>query len=144
MENYVELRDVRKVYKMGEVEIAAADGINFTVGKGEFAVVVGASGAGKSTTMNIICGYLASSSGSVSVYGVDTAEFPMEAKKKIGYLPEIPPLYTDMTVSEYLEFVYDLKKVKGNKKAHLRKVMEKVHIYDVKDRHLNPRRAHRT
>ncbi len=126
----IEIKNLTKNYGSKKV----LDNLCFNVKKGEVMGFLGPNGAGKSTTMNIICGYLASSSGSVSVYGVDTAEFPMEAKQKIGYLPEIPPLYTDMTVEEYLDFVYDLKKVKGNKKAHLRKVMEKVHIYDVKNR----------
>ena len=126
----IEIKNLTKNYGSKKV----LDNISFNVKKGEVMGFLGPNGAGKSTTMNIICGYLASSSGSVSVYGTDTAEFPMEAKKKIGYLPEIPPLYTDMTVMEYLDFVYDLKKADGNKKAHLRKVMEKVHVYDVKDR----------
>ena len=95
---------------------------------------LGPNGAGKSTTMNIICGYLASSGGRVLIDGVNAEENPIEVKRRIGYLPEIPPLYTDMTVLEYLDFVYELKGVKANQRAHLRKVMEKVRIYDVKDR----------
>ena len=126
----IEIKNLTKNYGSKKV----LDNICFNVKKGEVMGFLGPNGAGKSTTMNIICGYLASSSGSVSVYGVDTAESPMEAKTKIGYLPEIPPLYTDMTVEEYLEFVYDLKKVKADRKAHMRKVMEKVHIYDVRKR----------
>ena len=126
----IEIKNLTKNYGSKKV----LDNLCFNVKKGEVMGFLGPNGAGKSTTMNIICGYLASSSGSVSVYGVDTAEFPMKAKQKIGYLPEIPPLYTDMTVEEYLDFVYDLKKVKASKKAHLRKVMEKVRIYDVKGR----------
>lgn len=108
--------------------------ICFTVNKGEIMGFLGPNGAGKSTTMNIICGYLASSGGRVLIDGINAEENPIEVKRRIGYLPEIPPLYTDMTVLEYLDFVYELKGVKANQKAHLRKVMEKVRIYDVKDR----------
>ena len=75
MEKYVELRDVRKIYKMGEVEIAAADGINFSVGKGEFAVVVGASGAGKTTVLNILGGMDTATSGKVIVDGENIVKY---------------------------------------------------------------------
>ena len=110
-------------------------GISFAVQKGEIMGFLGPNGAGKSTAMNILTGYLAPGGGSVRIDGIDIAEDPDSARKKIGYLPEIPPLYTDMTVMEYLSFVYDLKGVKKDDKgAHLRKVMEKVHISDVKGR----------
>lgn len=112
----------------------ALDDISFSVKRGEIMGFLGPNGAGKSTTMNIITGYIAASSGRVSVEGMDTMENPMETKKKIGYLPEIPPLYTDMTVLEYLTFVYELKGVKENRDAHLSKVMEKVRIFDVRNR----------
>ena len=83
MDNYVELRDVRKIYKMGEVEIAAADGINFAVGKGEFAVVVGASGAGKTTVLNILGGMDTATSGKVFVDGENIVKY--SPKNLISY-----------------------------------------------------------
>lgn len=95
---------------------------------------LGPNGAGKSTTMNIICGYLAAGSGSVLVDGINAADNPTEVKRRIGYLPEQPPLYMDMTVLEYLVFVFELKGVKAKRDAHLRKIMEKVRIYDVRGR----------
>ena len=95
---------------------------------------LGPNGAGKSTTMNIICGYLAADSGSVLVDGINAADNPTEVKRRIGYLPEQPPLYMDMTVLEYLVFVFELKGVKAKRDAHLRKIMEKGRIYDVRGR----------
>ena len=86
---------------------------------------------GKSTTMNIITGYLSPTEGSITVDGFDTLENPLEAKKRIGYLPEIPPLYTDMTVKEYLNFMYDLKKVKLPRKEHIAEICSLVKIDDV-------------
>ena len=91
----------------------AVDDISFTVGEGEIIGFLGPNGAGKSTTMNIITGYLSSTSGMVKVDGIDIMEDPMAAKKKIGFLPEQPPLYVDMTVWEYLSFVYELRRA-GN------------------------------
>ena len=85
----------------------AVDNISLTVRKGEILGLLGSNGAGKSTTMNIVTGYLSATSGEVKIDGIDILDNPLEAKKKIGYLPEIPPLYTDMTVTEYLNFVYD-------------------------------------
>ena len=87
----------------------ALDHISFSVEQGTIVGFLGPNGAGKSTTMNIITGYLSASSGSVSVGGHNILEEPSEVKKLIGYLPEIPPLYTDMTVKEYLNVMYDLK-----------------------------------
>ena len=113
----------------------AVDNISFTVNDGEILGLLGPNGAGKSTTMNIMTGYLSATSGSVSVAGYDILDNPMEAKRQIGYLPEIPPLYTDMTVYEYLCFVYELKGVKEVKKdAHLSEIMEAVKLTDVRDR----------
>jgi len=109
-------------------------GISFNVDKGEVVGFLGANGAGKTTTMNIICGYLSSSGGSVTVDGFDVLEQPDEVKKRIGYLPEHPPLYLDMTVYEYLEFVYELKKVSGNKDEHIKEILKKVYIDDVAGR----------
>ena len=126
----IEIHNLTKCYGNKK----ALDNISFSVKRGEIMGFLGPNGAGKSTTMNIITGYIASSGGKVIVEGMDTAENPMETKKKIGYLPEIPPLYTDMTVLEYLIFVYELKGVKANRDAHLRKIMEKVRIFDVRNR----------
>ena len=81
--------------------------------------------------MNIITGYLSPTEGSITVDGFDTLENPLEAKKRIGYLPEIPPLYTDMTVKEYLNFMYDLKKVKLPRKEHIAEICSLVKIDDV-------------
>lgn len=113
----------------------ALDNISFDVKKGEVLGFLGPNGAGKSTTMNIITGYIAATSGTVTVDGADITENPIEVKGKIGYLPELPPLYMDMTVTDYLDFVYDLKKVKTeNKEKHLTDILKAVRIEDVKGR----------
>lgn len=112
----------------------AVDGISFTVNDGEILGFLGPNGAGKSTTMNMITGCLSATSGSVSIDGADILEEPLKAKKNIGYLPEVPPLYPDMTVDEYLSFVFDLKKVKLPKKQHIAEVCSLVGIEDVRGR----------
>lgn len=113
----------------------AVDGLNFTVQKGEILGFLGPNGAGKSTTMNIITGYLSATTGSVKVDGLDILEYPREVKAKIGYLPEFPPLYPDMTVTEYLDFVSEIKKVAAAaKKQSLEKIMDLVKIGDVRGR----------
>ena len=109
----------------------AVDDISFEVGKGEIVGLLGPNGAGKSTTMNILTGYLSSTSGSVSVAGLNVLDNPLEAKKHIGYLPEQPPLYLDMTVEEYLIFNYELKGCKLNRTKHLEEICEVVKIKDV-------------
>ena len=109
----------------------AVDDISFEVGKGEIVGFLGPNGAGKSTTMNILTGYLSSTSGSVSIAGINVLDNPLEAKKHIGYLPEQPPLYLDMTVEEYLIFNYDLKGCKLNRDKHLEEICEIVKIKDV-------------
>ena len=126
----VEIKNLTKKYG----DNLAVDNISFTVPKGEILGFLGPNGAGKSTTMNILTGYLSCTSGEVKIDGYDILDNPIEAKKRIGYLPEHPPLYMDMTVSEYLNFVYDLKKVKEEKTEHLSNIMEAVKITDVKDR----------
>ena len=108
--------------------------ISFTIKEGEIVGLLGPNGAGKSTTMNMITGYLSPTNGQVLVDGVDVFEEPQAVKKKIGFLPEQPPLYMDMTVWEYLSFVYDLKCCTFNKKAHLSEICELVKIGDVKNR----------
>ncbi len=112
----------------------AVDDVSFTINKGEIVGFLGPNGAGKSTIMNIMTGYLSMSTGSVSIDGFDIVEQPEFAKKRIGYLPELPPLYTDMTVREYLYFMYDLKKVKFPKKPHIEEIAKLVKIEDVIDR----------
>lgn len=112
----------------------AVDNVNFKINKGEIIGFLGPNGAGKSTIMNILTGYLSLTKGSVSIDGYDINEYPEKAKRKIGYLPEIPPLYPDMKVREYLDFIYDLKKVKFPKKAHIDEVLKLVKIEDVQNR----------
>lgn len=112
----------------------ALDGVSFSIKKGEIVGFLGPNGAGKSTTMNIITGYLTPTSGTVTIDGVDVFSEPMRVKKMIGFLPEQPPLYIDMTVWEYLSFVYELKSCKLNKKAHLEEICDLVKITDVKSR----------
>lgn len=113
----------------------ALDDISFTVEDGEIVGFLGPNGAGKSTTMNIITGYLSSTEGEVKVGDIDVLEDPKEAKKKIGYLPEIPPLYVDMTVGEYLSFACDLKHVPAaQKEATIEQVSKLARVNDVKNR----------
>lgn len=113
----------------------AVNGISFTVQDDEVLGFLGPNGAGKSTTMNIITGYLSSTSGTVKVNGHDILEEPELAKRDIGYLPELPPLYLDMTVLEYLNYICDLKQVKrSERKEQLAKIIAMVKIVDVADR----------
>lgn len=129
----IEVKNLIKYY--GDKK--AVDNVSFTVGDGEIVGFLGPNGAGKSTTMNILTGYLSYTAGSVKIDGHDILEEPTEAKKCIGYLPEQPPLYMDMTVWEYLSFVYDLKKIKGkDKKGHLLKILSEVGITEVKKRRI--------
>lgn len=112
----------------------AVDDVSFTVERGQILGFLGPNGAGKSTTMNMITGYLASTSGTAIIDGVDILKDPVKAKAKIGYLPERPPLYLDMTVREYLNFMYELKLVKLPRKEHLTEICQRVQISDVYDR----------
>ncbi len=108
--------------------------ISFHIGKGEIVGFLGPNGAGKSTTMNIITGYLSSNFGNVYIDGDEILEKPQVAKTKIGYLPEQPPLYMEMTVWEYLCFVYELRRCTLPKAAHLNDVCDTVKIKDVRGR----------
>lgn len=126
----IEVKNLTKQYGSKR----AVDNLSFTVNDGEILGFLGPNGAGKSTTMNMLTGYISSTSGQALINGVDILDNPMEAKKNIGYLPEIPPLYLDMTVSEYLNFMYDLKKCKLPRKAHLADVCSLVKINDVYNR----------
>ncbi|CUH93544.1 MAG: ABC transporter ATP-binding protein [Bacillota bacterium] len=113
----------------------AVDDLSFTVDKGQILGFLGPNGAGKSTTMNIITGYISATEGTVTVNGVDVFEEPEEVKKMIGYLPEFPPLYPDLTVLEYLNFVADIKKVKRSlRKQMVEEVMEATKITDMRNR----------
>lgn len=113
----------------------AVDDLSLTVEPGKIYGFLGPNGAGKSTTMNIITGYLGATSGEVKINGHDIFKEPEEAKKSIGYLPEIPPLYVDMTVREYLDFVAELKKLeKSLRKRYVEEAMETTGITDVANR----------
>ncbi len=113
----------------------AVDHLSFHVGKGQIYGFLGPNGAGKSTTMNIMTGYLAATEGTVKINGYDIVKQPEEAKKSIGYLPEMPPLYMDMTVYEYLKFVAALKKLpKKEWEQQLEEIMEMTMISDMKGR----------
>ncbi len=105
--------------------------ISFTVKEGEILGFLGPNGAGKTTTMNIITGYLSATGGSVRVDGFDVLESPFDVKMRIGYLPEQPPLYLDMTVKEYLAFMYELKKVRLPRAEHLAEICELTGITEV-------------
>ena len=126
----VEVKNLTKCYG----NIKAVDNISFTVETGEVLGFLGPNGAGKSTTMNMITGYISSTSGTVTIDGSEILEDPKATKQKIGYLPEIPPLYVDMTVRKYLEFMFDLKRVKLPKKEHIAEVMRLVQITDKSER----------
>lgn len=132
----LEVRNLSKRY--GEKQ--AIDSISFSIEGKQAVGFLGINGAGKTTTMNILTGYLSASDGDVIIDGVDVLTDPLKAKTKIGYLPEQPPVYPDMTVKEYLHFIYDLKKVKKNrnisqkKEEYLQQIMDLVKISDVKER----------
>ena len=113
----------------------AVDHLSFQVEPGKIYGFLGPNGAGKSTTMTIMTGYIAPTEGTVTIKGYDIVKDPEEAKKCIGYLPEIPPLYQEMTVKEYLKFVAELKKIKGEKKeAQIQEVMDMTMITDMAER----------
>ena len=112
----------------------ALNDISFEIGEGEIVGLLGPNGAGKSTTMNILTGYLSSTSGAAYVNGINILDDPIEAKKFIGFLPEQPPVYPEMTVAEYLNFVYELKGCTLDREAHLSEIMNVVRLVDVKNR----------
>ncbi|MBR6337149.1 MAG: ATP-binding cassette domain-containing protein [Ruminococcus sp.] len=109
----------------------AVDNISFKAEDGEILGFLGPNGAGKSTTMNILTGYISATSGKALINGIDILENPIKAKRELGYLPELPPLYMDMTVKEYLNFVYDLKKCKLPRNSHLKDICSLVKIEHV-------------
>ena len=113
----------------------AVDHLNFHVDQGQIYGFLGPNGAGKSTTMNMLTGYLAATEGQIKINGHDISEEPQEAKRCIGYLPEIPPLYLEMTPREYLRFVAELKGVEPKQREEmLHRIMEQTQILDVQDR----------
>jgi ABC-2 type transport system ATP-binding protein len=127
----IEIQNLTKKYG----QIVAVNNISFNVNKGEIVGFLGPNGAGKSTTMNIITGYLPSTAGTVKVDGYDIMTHPAEVKKRIGYLPEAPPLYRDMTVTEYLKFVSNLNNVpKRKQKGQMADIMELVGLTDHRKR----------
>ncbi|MBR4199766.1 MAG: ABC transporter ATP-binding protein [Oscillospiraceae bacterium] len=127
----VEIKNLTKYYGTHP----AVQDISFTVGDHEVLGFLGPNGAGKSTTMNMITGCLPSTAGTVLVDGYDIAKDPMEAKRRIGYLPELPPVYPDMRVRDYLMFAAGLKKVPRNdRKKQVDKAMERLRITDVQKR----------
>ena len=130
MDNILEVRNLTKRYGAN----LAVDHVSFTIEEGSIVGFLGPNGAGKSTTMNIITGYLSATEGSVTVSGKNTLDDPNEVKRMIGYLPEQPPLYLDMTVKEYLNFVYELKKANQPRQQHIKEICELVKIDNVYDR----------
>ncbi|MFH0926452.1 MAG: ATP-binding cassette domain-containing protein [bacterium] len=127
----IEVRSLTKRYR----EHTAINDISFCVEKGSILGFLGPNGAGKTTTMKILTCAMPASSGSASIDGFDVFEEPIEIKRRVGYLPENPPLYTDMTVKSYLDFAASIKGVsKKTKKSRLDEVMEKCGIMEVKDR----------
>ncbi len=123
----IEVTNLTKTYgdKRGVTDIS------FSIGEGEIVGFLGPNGAGKSTTMNILTGYLSATSGSVKIAGIDILENPLEAKRHIGYLPEQPPLYMDMTVKEYLNFIYDLKGATAPRADHISEICTLVGVEEV-------------
>ena len=127
----IEVKDLVKKYGSH----LAVDHLSFTLESGKIYGFLGPNGAGKSTTMNIMTGYLGATQGSVLIDGHDILKEPEEAKKHIGYMPELPPLYMDMTVQEYFEFAAELKKLpKEKRKSDISEVMKLTRLQDVSDR----------
>ena len=127
----IEVKDLTKRYGKN----VAVDHLNFRVKEGQIYGFLGPNGAGKTTTMNMLTGYLAASEGKILIDGHDISEEPMEARRCIGYLPEMPPLYLNMTPLEYLEFAAELERLpKEQQDDAVRKVMEQTQIWDMQDR----------
>ena len=116
--------------------MTAVDDVSFRVERGEILGFLGPNGAGKTTTMRILTGYMPASEGKALVAGFDVFTHPLDAKRRTGYLPEAPPLYPDMTVREYLDFVARIKGVPpGERKSRVTSVMQQTHVADMADRH---------
>jgi ABC-2 type transport system ATP-binding protein len=130
----MKLIDIQGLVKKYD-QYRAVEDISFSVEKGEILGFLGPNGAGKTTTMNIITGYMPPTAGTVKVCGFEVSEEPLEVKRRIGYLPENPPLYFEMTVLEYLNFICQLKKVpKAETEEQIKFVIEKVKLDEVKKR----------
>lgn len=112
----------------------AVDDISFSVQKGEVVGFLGPNGAGKSTTMNVLTGFLSATRGKCEIGGIDVLENPSEAKKLIGFLPEQPPLYYDMTTREYLDFIYDLKKCTLGRREHINEILDVMNLGQMQNR----------
>ena len=130
MDNVIEIVGLTKKYGTN----LAVNNISFSIKSGEVLGFLGPNGAGKSTTMNMLTGYLSSDSGKAMVCGFDILENPAEVKSRIGYLPEQPPIYLDMTPNEYLDFICDLKNVKKDRKQHIDEIMKTVGVDKVAGR----------
>ena len=128
----IEVQHITKRYG----RVTAVDDVSFRVERGEILGFLGPNGAGKTTTMRILTGYMPATEGRAIVAGFDVFTDPIDAKKRTGYLPEVPPLYPDMTVREYLEFVARIKGIAPKeRKARVDGVMERTHVADMADRH---------
>ncbi len=128
----IEVQHITKRYG----RVTAVDDVSFRVERGEILGFLGPNGAGKTTTMRILTGYMPASEGRATVAGYDVFDKPIEAKRRTGYLPETPPLYPDMTVREYLDFVGRIKGVPGSERAQrVGAVMERTRVADMADRH---------
>ncbi len=127
----IEVKDLTKKYG----DCVAVDHLSFHIDPGKIYGFLGPNGAGKSTTMNMMTGYIAATEGTVKINGYDLLKEPEKAKRSVGYLPEIPPVYPDMTVWEYLQFAAELKKVSGTaRKQQMETVMQQTGIEDVRKR----------
>ena len=127
----IEVKDLVKKYG----DHVAVDHLSFTIEKGKIYGFLGPNGAGKSTTMNMITGYIASTQGEILIDGHNILEEPEAAKKCIGYLPELPPVYQDMTVREYLKFVAELKSIpKAEREKNIKEVMSTTKLEEVQER----------
>lgn len=126
----IEVKGLTKYYG----DKLALNNVSFNVERGEILGLLGLNGAGKSTIMNIITGYIGASAGTVSIDGHDVFREPLEAKKAVGYLPEQFVFYSDMRVSEYLDFICDLKKVNKNRSEHVKDICDKVGISHIAGR----------
>jgi ABC-2 type transport system ATP-binding protein len=128
----IEVQHITKRYG----RVTAVDDVSFRVEKGEILGFLGPNGAGKTTTMRILTGYMPASEGRATVAGFDVFDKPVEAKKRTGYLPETPPLYPDMTVREYLDFVSRIKGVPPKeRRERVTAVMKRTHVDDMANRH---------
>ena len=127
----IEVQNLSKHYG----PVRAVDDVSFRAEAGEILGFLGPNGAGKTTTMRIITGYMPATAGKASVAGFDVFEQPLEAKRRTGYLPETPPLYPDMTVREYLNFVAKIKGVRKDLKSRVDDVMKKTWVSDMANRH---------